>query len=64
MFVRLTGALEHTGTFKQRKLELAREGFDPARIAEPIYFDDPERGAYVRLTRELYAQIASDPRRV
>ena len=30
-----------TGTFKQQKVDLVREGFDPGGISDPIYFNDP-----------------------
>ena len=38
VFLRLSDHIDVTGTFKQRKLGLAAEGFDPGRIAEPLYF--------------------------
>jgi fatty-acyl-CoA synthase len=58
LFLRLTAALAVTGTFKPRKLDLVADGFDPARIAAPLYFHD--RGAaFVPLTPALFAQIVS-----
>jgi fatty-acyl-CoA synthase len=57
IFLRLTPALDVTGTFKQRKIDLVRDGFDPATIADPIFWLDPETGAYERLTPERYADI-------
>ena len=52
IFLRLTPALEVTGTFKQRKIDLVRDGFDPATIArgeERPVFDMPGDGLrYVR----------------
>jgi fatty-acyl-CoA synthase len=38
--------MEITGTFKQRKVELVKEGFDPTTIAEPLYWLDPATGQY------------------
>ena len=58
-FLRLMPAIETTGTFKQRKVELVREGFDPAHIAEPLYWRNPESGAYERLDGMRYAEIAA-----
>ena len=52
-------ALETTGTFKPRKQELMAEGFDPAKMRDPLYLDDPRSGAYVPLDAALYAQIAA-----
>jgi len=58
VFVRLLPALETTGTFKPRKQELVREGFDPARVTDPLYVDDSRAGAYVLLDAARYADIA------
>lgn len=56
---------EHTtGTFKLRKVDLVRQGFDPDQIDDPVYFDDPRAGAYVALTREIVEGINSGEIRV
>jgi fatty-acyl-CoA synthase len=57
IFLRLSPHIDVTGTFKQRKVDLVREGFDPAAIADPLYFLDPASGKYERLTPERYADI-------
>jgi fatty-acyl-CoA synthase len=57
IFVRITPAIETTGTFKFRKIDLVRDGFDPAKIEQKLYFDHPDESRYVPLTRELFAQI-------
>ena len=57
LFVRLQPEMDTTGTFKYRKMDLVRDGFDPAKIEHEVYFDDPETNAYVRVTPELYAKI-------
>ena len=36
-------AIETTGTFKYRKVDLVRDGFDPAKIEQALYFDHPDR---------------------
>jgi len=59
MFIRIEPAIETTGTFKYRKVDLVRDGFDPAKIEQIIYFDHPVEQRYVRVTPELYAQIQS-----
>jgi fatty-acyl-CoA synthase len=56
---------EHTtGTFKLKKTDLVREGWDPASVTDPLYLDDPDTGAYVPLTAELRAAILSGDKRV
>jgi fatty-acyl-CoA synthase len=57
LFLRIRGALDVTETFKPKTHHLAREGFDPAAIADDLYFDHPGFAAYVRLDGELFARI-------
>ena len=59
IFLRLTPALDVTGTFKQRKVDLVREGFDPAAIADPLYFLEPVSGKYERLTTNRFTEIVA-----
>jgi len=59
LFIRLSGGLRVTGTFKQRKVELVEEGFDPARVGDPLYFLDAAEGRYVPLGEELHQRITS-----
>ena len=46
-----------TATFKHKKNELVREGFDPAATDDAIYFDDPSQQAFVRLDDALFERI-------
>ncbi len=57
LFLRLSPSIAVTGTFKQRKLDLVREGFDPDAIADPVFWLDPATGAYERLTPPRHADI-------
>ena len=57
IFLRLQGEIEVTGTFKHRKVELVKEGFDPKLIKEPLYFMEPVHTRYVPLTAEIYDRI-------
>lgn len=59
IFIRIQPAIETTGTFKYRKVDLVRDGFDPAKTEQKLYFDDPEQGRYVEITREVYERIQS-----
>jgi fatty-acyl-CoA synthase len=49
--------METTGTFKYRKIDLVRDGFDPAKIEQPVYFEQPGEAHYIQLTPELYRRI-------
>jgi fatty-acyl-CoA synthase len=57
IFLRLRPEIETTSTFKYRKLDLVREGFDATLVQDPIYFDDPRSGEYVPLTPALTRKL-------
>ena len=57
VFIRLQPEIEITGTFKQRKIDLVKEGFDPARIVLPLYWLDPATDRYEALNATVYADI-------
>ena len=57
VFLRLQREAETTGTFKYRKVDLVKDGFDPGEVNEPLYFAHPERGEYVPLTQDEYETI-------
>jgi fatty-acyl-CoA synthase len=59
LFVRLVTSLELTGTFRHRNRELAQQGFDPAQVSEPLYFDDRRVDAYVKMTPALHGDIGA-----
>src|SRR5206468_3828710 len=57
LFLRVRGEIETTATFKRKAWDLSREGYDPVAIGDAIYFNDAERGAFVRLDKALYDRI-------
>ena len=59
LFIRVSSGLEVTGTFKHRKVDLKREGFDPREIAEDLYVRDVEAAAYVPLTVDRFTDITA-----
>jgi fatty-acyl-CoA synthase len=56
LFLRLSQALDATETFKQKKQQLVRDGFDPGRVIDPLFLRD-ESGSYRPLDGRLYASI-------
>jgi fatty-acyl-CoA synthase len=56
VFVRMRTELETTATFKHRKDELVRAGYDPDETEDEIYFADPQRTEYVRMDQNLFAR--------
>ena len=57
VFIRLLGTLELTGTFKLRKQDLMLEGYDPARVRDPLFFDDPKGKQYAPLDVSAYEKL-------
>jgi fatty-acyl-CoA synthase len=62
-FVRVVREMDVTGTLKQRKHALADEGYDPARVADPLFVRDDAARAYVPLTPAVLEEIRAGHRR-
>jgi fatty-acyl-CoA synthase len=58
LLVRVLPALETTGTFKTRKMELIADGYDPGKIKGPLYFHDPKKG-YVKVTKGVFEKLSA-----
>jgi hypothetical protein len=56
-FLRIPREMEVTATFKHKKSDLARAGYDPALTDDAIYFNDAGCGAFARLDKTLYGRI-------
>lgn len=63
LFVRVLSELPMTGTFKLKKRDLQRDGFDIKIVKDPIYFLD-RSGIYTKLTETLYNEIQDGTIRV
>jgi fatty-acyl-CoA synthase len=59
LFLRIQEAMPMTTTFKQKKIDLMREGFDPSVTSDPIYFNDPQARTFVRMDEALYQRIVN-----
>jgi fatty-acyl-CoA synthase len=57
LFIRVCSAIEATETFKQKKQDLVDDGYNPSRVADPLYFADREADAYVPLSPTVYDRI-------
>ena len=64
VFLRVRTELDTTATFKHQKNELVGAGYDPTTTGDVIYFNDVQRGAFVRLDRALFEAIQSGNVRV
>ena len=58
-FVRIRRKLDNTETFKQKRHQLMRQGFDPALIDEPLYFKDRKLGAFRLLDASRFSEIVA-----
>lgn len=57
VFLRLSKESDTTSTFKFKKTNLVKAGFDPAKISDPIYFADPKSGTYATVDTDIFKGI-------
>jgi citronellyl-CoA synthetase len=59
VFLRVKRDIDLTGTFKMVKGELREEGYDPAKVSDPLYFMAPGSDCYEPLSEAMYRTIAN-----
>jgi fatty-acyl-CoA synthase len=59
LFLRLSDNIHVTETFKPRKLEYQREGYNPSLTGDRLFVDDLKQGAYRAVDEALYDEIRS-----
>ncbi|XP_069360638.1 long-chain fatty acid transport protein 4-like [Maniola hyperantus] len=59
VFIRVMRSMDMTATFKLRKVDLQKEGYDPNRVKDKLYYFDPKLNKYVSLGLEEYEKIVS-----
>jgi fatty-acyl-CoA synthase len=64
VFLRILGEIAVTSTFKPKKQDLARDGYDPAAVSDLLYFYDRSRPGFVRLDEALFERIQGGQVRV
>jgi fatty-acyl-CoA synthase len=57
IFLRLQPEAEITGTFKYRKSDLVKDGFDPALVSDPLFWMNPAGAIYEPLDATAYERI-------
>ncbi|XP_033749915.1 very long-chain acyl-CoA synthetase-like [Pecten maximus] len=57
LFLRFVKEMSLTVTYKQRKVEAVKEGFDPAKVTDPLYSLSVKENTYVPLTLETLPQV-------
>ena len=62
LFLRLCDKVAMTQTFKPRKAEYRRDGFDPSVTTDRLFFNDARLKGYRLLDKRLYDEIGSQER--
>lgn len=57
VFLRMRSAMQITGTFKQKKIDFVRDGFNPDRIDDDLYMFDRASGQFKPLTHDVFVAV-------
>jgi citronellyl-CoA synthetase len=57
LFLRVLSDVETTGTFKYKKGNLKKEGWDPGVVSDELYFLDPVKERYIKLDAYNAGQV-------
>ena len=57
VFLRLSRESDTTSTFKFKKTNLVKAGFDPAKVSDPIYYADGQTGSYKPVDVDVFSAI-------
>jgi len=61
VFVRVSAMADMTTTYKLRKIDLQRQGYDPDLFDDPLYVKDDSAGCYVPVTAQALARVGLPP---
>lgn len=64
VFLRFSKESDTTSTFKFKKTNLVKAGFNPKNISEPLYYADTAAGKYKKLTESVFKNITSGEMRL
>ena len=64
LFIRENKEADTTGTFKFRKVDAVKEGFDPASVQDPLWVLDAKERRYTPLTADLHQAIVAGEMRL
>ena len=59
IFIRVQPDMEVTGTFKHRKVELVKEGYEISKFSEKLYFYSKSDKDYIPVTQAMVDDINS-----
>ena len=64
LFLRLCAAVDMTSTFRPRKQDLMRDGYDPDASADTVFFKKTGGNGFEKMNAGVYAQIVAGQLRV
>ncbi len=56
--------LEVTGTYKLKKTDLQKQGFDIGQVKDPLFVRDEAKRAYAPLTKAVFGDIQAQKIRI
>ena len=60
LFIRLKASLDKTGTFKYKKTDVKKQGFNINQVDDPLFVLLPNKKTYTELTAEIYSNILNN----
>ena len=57
LFIRISQVADMTSTYKLRKVDLQKEGFDPQLVKDPLWVRDEAARAYVPYNADAVARV-------
>ena len=64
LFIRLVKVIDLTGTYKMRKVDYQKEGFDLTKVKDEIFFLDAGSQSYVPFEAEPYEKLKAGKIRI
>ena len=58
VFIRISKEIEVTGTFKYKKTDLVKDGFDPSVVKDQMYYASTSENDYIELNMNVFKKIS------
>jgi fatty-acyl-CoA synthase len=58
VFIRISKEIEVTGTFKYKKTDLVKDGFDPSVVKDQMYYASTSENDYIDLDADVFKKIS------
>lgn len=62
LFLRFPTELDLTSTFKHRKVQFVKEGFDPHKVADPLFYRNEKLKTYSKLDASNVSEFLTKSR--